>query len=94
MEIKSLIESSASINANPDFERGYGIAHFLAAYYMAGSASTVSTPAFQIYPNPNSGNIVRIKVSKDQTIQSVKIIDSKGSLIYNEAHQTKKQSQY
>lgn len=81
-DLKSKLTSKASLYPNYNYQKGYGILNFGAAYTASlGTQDYSKSKNISIYPNPTK-DVVNIKI--DDTITSVELYDQLGRLIKTE----------
>lgn len=62
-ELYQLIIASADLNENPNNQKGYGVPNYVSAKIILGEEEQeVPSSAIYIYPNPATGDVVKIKV--------------------------------
>ncbi|MBP7498016.1 MAG: S8 family serine peptidase, partial [Bacteroidales bacterium] len=84
VEINKALKESASKAFNPDFNYGYGIVNFAAAFkILSGKEININMDNFMISPNPFSENISIIIHSYDSSEVVIDIYDINGKKVYN-----------
>ncbi|HEY5690594.1 MAG TPA: S8/S53 family peptidase, partial [Cyclobacteriaceae bacterium] len=82
-ELYQLIIASADLSESPNNQKGYGVPNYVSAKIILGEeGQEVPSSAIHIYPNPATGDVVKIKVdTQPGQLAVLQVFNVQGSIL-------------